>query len=53
MCEVYNRISEIEETRLHLILLSSDIRSEGSIAIVKIFDFDFLSIFSFYITPRV
>ena len=26
------------------LLLSSDIRSEGSIAIVKIFDFDFLMI---------
>ena len=26
-------------------LLSGDIRSEGSIAIVKIFDFDFLMIF--------
>ena len=32
---------------------SSDIRSEGSIAIVKKFDFDFLMIFLFYITPRV
>ena len=30
-------------------LLSSDIRSEGSIAIIKIFDDDF----SFYITPRI
>ena len=28
-----------------LILLSSDIRSEGSIAIVKIYDLDFLMIF--------
>ena len=34
-------------------LLSSDIRSQGSIAIVKIFDFDFFYDFSFYITPTV
>ena len=34
-------------------LLSSDIRSEGSIAIGKIFDFDFFEDFSFYITPTV
>ena len=29
----------------YIFLLSSDIRSEGSIAIVKIFDFDFFMIF--------
>ena len=33
------------------LLLSSDIRSEGSIAIVKKFDFDFFYDFWFYITP--
>ena len=31
--------------RYVILLLSSDIRSEGSIPIVKIFDFDFLMIF--------
>ena len=31
--------------KTNLFLLSSDIRSEGSIAIVKIIDFDFLMIF--------
>ena len=36
-----------------IFLLSSDVRSEGSIAIVKIFDFDFFYDFSFYITPTV
>ena len=34
-------------------LLSSDIRSEGSIAIVKKFDLDFFNDFWLYITPTV
>ena len=33
-------------------LLSSDIRSEGSIAIVKQFDFDFLMIFGSTFLPQ-
>ena len=36
-----------------LILLSSDIRSEGSIAVIKKFDFNFFYDFWFYITSTV
>ena len=36
---------KLSQSLSHSFLLSSDIRSEGSIAIVKIFDFDFLVIF--------
>ena len=36
-----------------MFLLSSDIRSEGSTAIVKKFDFNFFYDFWFYITPTV
>ena len=41
------------QTHTYTFLLSSDIRSEGSIAIVKKFDFDFFYGFRFDITPTV
>ena len=34
-------------------ILSSDIRSEGNIAIVKIFDFDFLMVFDSISLPHL
>ena len=50
-CTELRKYAFLEPCLLYF-LLSSDIRSEGSIAIVKIFDFDFLMIFHSTSLPK-